>query len=197
MTSTITERRLVPGDLPALAASFRRHLLAANKAPRTIEGYGEAVRLLAAFLASQGMPTHVAALSREHVESFIADILTRSAPATASIRYRALQQFFKWAVDEGEIPVSPMAKMRPPVVPETPPPIVSDADLVRLLKACDGTDFLARRDGAIIRLLLDTGMRRSELAGLRAAPANWTTLQETILLPWQDDETGWIEETSN
>ena len=175
MTSTISDRRTEPGDLPLLAASFRRHLLAANKAPRTIEGYGEAVRLLAAFLAAQGMPTHVAALSREHVESFIADILTRSAPATASIRYRALQQFFKWAVDEGEIPVSPMAKMRPPIIPETPPPVVSDADLARLLKECDGTDFAARRDAALIRLLLDTGMRRSELAGLRVSDVDFDT----------------------
>jgi site-specific recombinase XerD len=175
MIRTISDRRTEPGDLPALAASFRRHLMAANKAPRTIDGYGEAVRLLEAFLLGQGMPTHVAALSREHVESFIADILTRSAPATASIRYRALQQFFKWAVDEGEIPVSPMAKMRPPVVPETPPPIVSDADLTRLLKACEGTDFAARRDAALIRLLLDTGMRRSELAGLRVSDVDFDT----------------------
>src|SRR5215204_1977547 len=71
MVKTISDRGAEVGDLPALAASFRRHLLAANKAPRTIEGYGEAVRLLGAFLAAQGMPTYTAALSREHVESFI------------------------------------------------------------------------------------------------------------------------------
>ena len=65
------------------------------------------MRLLEAFLAAQGMPLNVAALSREHIESFIADILSHSAPSTASIRYRALQQFFKWAVDEGEIPRFP------------------------------------------------------------------------------------------
>jgi site-specific recombinase XerD len=84
-----------------------------------------------------------------------------------SNRYRALQQFFKWAVHEGEIAASPMVKMKPPHIPEEPPPLVSDADLARLLKACEGKDFLSRRDAAIIRLLLDTGMRRSELAGLR------------------------------
>lgn len=163
------------GDVALLAASFRRHLLAANKAPRTIETYGDAVRLLEAFLAAQGMPLNVAALSREHIESFIADTLSHSAPSTASIRYRALQQFFKWAVDEGEIPVSPMAKMRPPIVPDTPPPVVSDADLTRLLKECDGTGFPARRDAALIRLLLDTGMRRSELAGLNVSDVDFDT----------------------
>jgi site-specific recombinase XerD len=142
-------------------------ILAANKARRTIEGYLDATRLLCEILRARRIPGDVADLTREHIEEFIADILTRAKPATASNRYRALQQFFKWAVDEGDIPASPMVKMRPPHIPEEPPPVVSDADLVRLLKACDGKDFLSRRDAAIIRLLLDTGMRRSELAGLR------------------------------
>jgi site-specific recombinase XerD len=173
-TITAQQTKLAPappvrGDLPLLAASFRRHLLASNKAPRTVAGYLDAVRLLGEFLAVHGMPGDVAALTREHIEEFVADILTRAKPATASNRYRALQQFFKWAVDEGEILTSPMVKMRPPHIPEEPPPVVSDADLSRLLKSCEGKDFLSRRDAAIIRLLLDTGMRRSELAGLTVA----------------------------
>ena len=71
-------------------------------------------------------------------------------PRSMSNRYRALQQFFKWAVHEGEIAASPMVKMKPPHIPEEPPPLVSDADLARLLKACEGKDFLSRRDAAII-----------------------------------------------
>jgi site-specific recombinase XerD len=171
---TIPQPRTETGDVALLGESFRRHLLAANKAPRTIQTYLDAVRLLGAFLSAKGMPLSVAALSREHIESFIADTLSHSAPSTASIRYRALQQFFKWAVDEGEIPVSPMAKMRPPIIPESPPPVVSDADLTKLLKACDGKDHLSRRDAALIRLLLDTGMRRSELAGLNVSDIDFT-----------------------
>jgi integrase/recombinase XerC len=136
------------GDLSLLAASFRRQLLAENKSLRTLEAYGDAVRQLAAFLSTQGMPGDVADVSREHVESFIGDILTRCMPATASVKFRALQQFFKWAVDEGEIPVSPMSKMRPPHIPETPPPVVSDGDLTRLLKSCEGKDFHTRLNGA-------------------------------------------------
>jgi integrase len=62
-----------------------------------------------------------------------------------------------------------MSKMRPPIIPESPPPVVSDADLTKLLKACEGKDFLSRRDAAMLRLLLDTGMRRSELAGLKVS----------------------------
>jgi hypothetical protein len=47
------------------------------------------LRLLSAFLAERGMPDDLADLSREHIEKFIADILTRSKPSTASVRYRA------------------------------------------------------------------------------------------------------------
>jgi site-specific recombinase XerD len=113
------------------------------------------------------MPTDVTALTREHVEEFIADQLARWKPGTAHNRYRSLQAFFRWLTDEGEIIDSPMAKMKPPAIPEEPPAVLTDADLKRLLKTCDGRDLVSRRDAAILRLLLDTGMRRGELAGLK------------------------------
>ena len=85
----------------ALAASFRRHLLAENKSPRTVETYGDGIRLFGEFLAEQGMPADVAHVRREHVEAFIAALLARWKPATASNRYRALQVFFRWLGGRG------------------------------------------------------------------------------------------------
>lgn len=79
-----------------------------------------------------GDPAHV---RREHVEAFITFLLERYKPATASNRYRGLQAFFRWCVEEGELKASPMAKMSPPHVPETPPDVLSDAELTRLLRA--------------------------------------------------------------
>jgi integrase len=70
-------------------------------------------------------------------------------------------------VEEGEIRESPLRNIKPPHVPETPPAVLTEDQLRRLLKACDGRGFDARRDAAIVWLLLDTGMRRSELAALR------------------------------
>jgi integrase len=153
-------------DLAALNASFRRTLRAQNKSDRTVEAYTDAVRLLADFCAATGHPLTVTALKREHVELFITDQLARWKPATANNRYRGLQSFFSWAVAEGELEVSPMAGMRPPQIPETPVPVVTEEELRQLLKACDGRDFAARRDTAIIRLLIDTGLRRGECAGM-------------------------------
>jgi site-specific recombinase XerD len=147
--------------------SFVRHLRAENVSDRTVETYSEAVRQLATYLASKGMPTVPEAITREHVESFIEHLLARWKPATAANRYRALQQYFRWLAGEGEIKESPMARMKPPRVPEQPPEVLSEEDIRRLLRACEGRGFEDRRDMAIIGLLLDTGLRRAELTGLR------------------------------
>ena len=83
MVQTITRRQTMPasGDsLDALRASFRRSMLAENKSPRTVQGYADAVRLLDAYLADQGMPRTLSAIHREHVEAFIGDLLGRSKP---------------------------------------------------------------------------------------------------------------------
>jgi site-specific recombinase XerD len=62
-----------------------------------------------------------------------------------------------------------MAKIKPPHVPDAPVPVMSDDDLGKLLKAASGKTFNNLRDTAIIRLLIDTGMRVSELTGLNVA----------------------------
>ncbi len=158
-----------------LAESFRRSLLAENKAPRTVETYLEAVGQLGTFLSAKGMPVEPTHIRREHVEAFIADLLERFRPSTASNRFKGLQAFFRWAEDEGEVAASPMRRMKPPQVPEEPPDVLSEEDLRRLLRACEGRDLSARRDTAMIRLLIDTGMRRAELAGLRVEDIDFDT----------------------
>lgn len=155
------------GDLSVLIPSFERSLRAANKSPKTVKTYGEATRQLLAFLVDHGMATEVAKITREHVETFLEDLLAKWKPATANNRYRALAQFFKWAVEDGELTTSPMARMKPPTVPDAPVPVVSADDLRLLLKACQGSGFEERRDTAIIRLLVDTGMRAAELMNLK------------------------------
>ena len=77
-----------------------------------------------------------------------------------------MQQLFRWLLNDGEITHSPMQRMSPPHVPEQPVPILTDETLAKLLATCRGDRFENRRDTAIIRLFLDTGMRAGELAGL-------------------------------
>jgi site-specific recombinase XerD len=163
------------GDLGANAGSFARHLRASNLAPRTVKTYLEGVERLATYLSAHGMPTDLAAIHREHIEAWIEDLLKTGRPASAANRFRSAQQFFRWAEEEGEVTTSPMARMRPPKVPDTPPDVMRIDDLRRIVAAATGPSFEERRDEAILRLFIGTGARLAEIAGLRWTPADDTT----------------------
>jgi site-specific recombinase XerD len=77
-----------------------------------------------------------------------------------------LKLLYAWLVEEEELAVNPMARLRPPIVPDKPVPIVPADGLKRLLQVCIGSTFEARRDTALLMLLLDTGARRAEMTGL-------------------------------
>jgi site-specific recombinase XerD len=160
-------RAAAVNDIEVLLASWSLHLRAANLSPRTVRAYTDGTRQLWSFLADRGMPTTVTHIRREHVEAFIEDQLLRLKASTAVTRYRDLQQFFKWCAEEGEIDRSPMARMRPPKPNESSIPVISDNDIIRLLKTCNSAAFEDRRDEAIIRILIDTGARLGEVANLR------------------------------
>jgi integrase len=114
------------------------------------------------------MPVDVTGIAREHVEAYLADLLARGRSAsTVKTRYGGLQVFFSWLLEEGEITRSPMERMKPPAVPEQPVDVLTDDELARLLDVCAGRGFAEVRDTAIIRLLVDSGMRAGELTGLR------------------------------
>jgi site-specific recombinase XerD len=170
MKATIREKPAqASGTWAVYRSAFLRALAAENKSPRTLETYGESVAQLGAFLAERGMPTDPTAVTREHVTEWVNDLLTRWTASTANNRYRGAASFFKYLVDADEIPESPMAKMKLPKIEELEVPVVSDGDFVKLLKACEGKDFRARRDLALIRVFVDTGLRVSEMAGLKLA----------------------------
>jgi len=153
------------GDLERLGRSFERHLRAENKSPKTVTTYGDSVSQLREYLAREGI-TSAGEVGREHIEGFMEHILEKRSAATASVRFRALQQFFRWLVDDEHMDTDPMAKMKVPFVPAQPVPIRTEADLKALLATCRSRTLEDRRDEAIIRLLVDTGMRRGELLGM-------------------------------
>lgn len=159
--STLDE---VAGVLP----SWLRHLKAENKSPRTIQSYEESVLQFARYLAQVGMPTDMTRIGREHVEAYEVSLfeIGRSA-STVAVRHRSLQQFFRWAEEERIAVPSPMAKMKPPKIPERPVAVVPEEDVRRMLKEADGRDFDDLRDTAIITLLYDTGCRLAEITNLR------------------------------
>jgi integrase/recombinase XerC len=145
---------------------FRRSLLATNKAPRTIDSYMEAVTLFDRFLEARGMPRRVETIRRNTSKRSSLTCwrdLNRHRRKQVSLAPVGL----RWLAEEGEIRETPMRNMKPPAVLEQPVPILSEDELRRFFKAREGRLFEVRRDNAILSLFLDTGMRRSELPGLK------------------------------
>jgi integrase len=109
----------------------------------------------------------------------MARLIGRYSAAYASNQYRALQQFFKWLAAEDQLP-DPMAALQPPRVAAKLVPVFTPGELTRLERTCAGRTYTQRRDTAIIATLTATGIRLSELAGLRSGDVNLWQREITV-----------------
>jgi site-specific recombinase XerD len=125
-----------------LGRSFERYLRAGNKSPGTIETYLEAVAGFTGFLSATSRRSLDEA-RREDVEAWIGALIERWKPSTAHNRYRGLHAFYRWLEEEADIS-SPMAKMKPPAVPDVPIPVLGEPQLRAVFAVCAGKDFDAR-----------------------------------------------------
>ena len=155
-------------DEPCLTG-YLLALRAAGRAEKTVNTYASALGVLRRFCHDRGMPA-LTALSTEHLREFFNQLYKQgNKPASVSVRYRALQQFYKWLVIEGERQDNPMERIPAPRVPETLQPHYNEEDLRRVLAKipATGRDPLILRNRAIVLTLYDTGLRGNELCGLR------------------------------
>jgi site-specific recombinase XerD len=159
-------KQLGAGIFQAEISSFALRLAAEGKAAKTIQAYTEAVR----WFAAARLPglTGREQVSSQDVQRWMARLLHRYSSACASNQYRALQQFFKWLAAEDQLP-DPVAGLQPPRVSQKLVPVFTSQALRRLEQACAGRSFAQRRDTAIIVVFTATGIRLSELAGLRCS----------------------------
>ena len=142
---------------------FESTLRARNLSPRTIENYLAAAEAFAAFCDNQTGELTLDEVTAEHVNAYTASQLDAHSSSTAATRFRCLQQFFRFT--EGlYLDTSPMAGLRPPKVTEAPVPVLRDQELAMMLRTCDSDTFRDRRDLAMLRLFIDAGVRRDELA---------------------------------
>lgn len=184
MPKTTTASEPPPYDLAPLAASWKRSLRARKLSDNTQRVYSRAVDCFRDFLLTytpqpvdeddemRPAPTDLEGehgVHREHVEAYITDLMTRTSPGNAHQHFRSLKTFFGWLVDEEELNRSPMRTMKPPQLPEVEVPVIPDDALKKLFNTCKGTDFLSRRDRALMLMLLDTGGRLSEVTERRQA----------------------------
>jgi site-specific recombinase XerD len=160
------------GIFQAEISSFALRLAAEGKAAKTIRTYTEAVQwFAAAHLLSQARRASWEQVDSQDIQRWMARLLDGYSTAYASNQYRALQQFFKWLAAEDQLP-DPMAGLQPPRITGKLVPVFTGEELTRLEHACAGRSFAQRRDTAIIAVLTATGIRLSELAGLRYQPGD-------------------------
>jgi site-specific recombinase XerD len=117
--------------------SFMRRLRAENRSDSTQVTYSVAIDQFGAYLAEQGLPTAVVSITREHVESFLIHLQRKGLRPAVAQRFRSVQQFFRFLDEEGEVAESPMRKMKPPHVPDEPPPVITPDEVKRLFRAVE------------------------------------------------------------
>jgi site-specific recombinase XerD len=123
--------------------------MARNLSPNTLETYVSAVTMFADFSAERGMPLQVASVRREHVEAFLAWMTEAYKPASVKNRYTGLRQFFAELLEEGEITEAPMRRIPPPAIPKSPPPLLSEAQVLRRVGGAGASDRLASASASL------------------------------------------------
>ena len=129
---------------------------------------------------ANGRPTDPAEQTTHDLRAHLAHLGEQNAISTVALRFRCLRAWFRWLIAEEEIELDPTVKMSEPVPPEAPVPVFFDDELRALLDACKGTHWRDRRDMAVIRLWIDTGIRLGEMASIQRANVDLTT--STVLV---------------
>lgn len=96
--------------------------------------------------------------------------LVRDKPATARKLFAILRRLFNFAVAQDDLKVSPLDGMESPPVPASRDRVLEDWELALVWKAAGK---IGKPFGPMVRLLILTGARREEVAGL-----HWTELRE-------------------
>jgi site-specific recombinase XerD len=156
-------------DWPLLVRSWTLAMDADGYSKATVRAYRQGVASLTGWLESSPPLASLAPadLTREHVRGWLAEVRVTRSQSTAHAWFPAVRHFCRFLVEEGEVEVDATAGVKTPRPAEPHTRVLSEADLRRLLKACEGRGFASRRDAAIILLFVDGGLRLAELAGLQ------------------------------
>ena len=80
---------------------------------------------------------------------------------------RSFKVYFQYCVDEGYININPILKVRRQKEPIIIINSFSNEEVIRMLNFYNENNYLSRRNKAILAMLFDTGIRCSELCGLK------------------------------
>lgn len=168
-------------DLAPLISSFRRDLRAQRRSPLTIRNYELSISQFCEWLEASVGRAQLADMTRENLKRWVLDAAGRWEASTTLTKIAGIRSFGRWLVDEEYLTTNPASNLPAPAVVEVPPEVLSDDQLKSILAWCNGRTFLERRDHALIRVLLDTGVRVSELCQMTVSGTDLDAEMTTVL----------------
>lgn len=133
----------------------------------TLAGYRADLRDLATWLAREG--SDLLCASRADLQAYLASLVQRGLKVrTSTRRLSGLRQFYRWAVGEGLTAEDPTALIEMPRQGRPLPHLLTESQVDDLLQAPGLDSPEGVRDRCMLELLYATGLRVSELIGLRA-----------------------------
>lgn len=168
-------------------------------ADNTVESYARDLAKLGAFAAGEGRTFWD--LTRQDLERFVRNLVSDSlAPRSAARLVATVRGVYRYLVREGRLEASPADELRAARPWPSLPTCLSPEDVDRLLALPDVAKPAGLRDKALIEVLYATGLRVSELVGLRASDihlsAGYLTCtgkgEKQRIVPIGDEATRWV-----
>lgn len=172
-------------SLGLAAAAFDEHLARAGKTENTRKAFLSDLRLLGRYI---GFDKALREITTSDLEQFLSWMLEhRSRPCSAKTyarRLSTLKSIFAWLVECGALSHDPAATLMHRHAESPLPRVLTDEQVERLLAlaeriARDAGDY---RPALMLRLLLDTGLKKGELVRLRLDDISWDTDPPTLLV---------------
>jgi integrase/recombinase XerD len=155
--------------LPALVEAYLDHLRVERRlAAHTLESYARDLSGLMAYAAGAG--TAVESLDRHALEAFVREQRGRGlSPRSVARAVAAVRGFYRFLVLDRTIAGNPADDLQPPRAWPALPTFLSIDEVDTLIAQPDLSTTLGVRDRAMIELLYATGLRVSELVGVKLA----------------------------
>ncbi|CAB1370765.1 site-specific tyrosine recombinase XerD [Denitratisoma oestradiolicum] len=137
-------------------------------AKNTLASYRSDLTLFATWLSPRGRP--LMAVSEADVNAYLAHLHTQPKPPKPASQRRlhtVLRRFYHWLLDQGRIGIDPLLNVQAPLPGTRFPKTLSERNVEDLLAAPDVDTPLGLRDRALLELFYATGLRVTELVGLR------------------------------
>ncbi len=142
--------------------------------PKTIAWHRVAIRLFVDWIGGEDPSVGPAQLTSHHLRKYIVYLQQRPGkhgerlrPASVTSYVQSLLAFVRWLNNEELIPTNPAAKVKKPRAPFLVKSVFNKDEIDRLLTTARKEPRNGIRNAAIILLLLDSGARISELAGIK------------------------------